>query len=119
MKFKSLVLAAALCLPLAGCANRQPVSAPIPGAINAFDSNAFQTLATTHAFVVSVKSHADTLTPTEKAILNQLIVDLNTADAVYKVYHNAGAPVSQESNVSAALSKVNADQAAAIQSGVK
>lgn len=104
---------------LSGCVHSGIVTTPIPGAVNQFDSDTYQTLATAHAFVESIKLNSKTLSANEKAIVNQLIVDLNAADALYSAYHTAGAPTSQQSAVQTAVAKVQGDQQVAINSGVK
>lgn len=115
-----LVLASLVMLPV-GCARN--VTAPpaplITGANSQFDQNAYQTLVTAHAFVTSVKGNSAKLTPTEKTTFNQLIVDLNAADVLYKAFHTAGAPVAQQAQMQAAVDKVSTDQQQAINSGVK
>lgn len=89
----------ALCLGLiatialtVGCAKH--VAAPVPGAINVFDSTSYRTLVDAQAAIQSVKADVangkKTLNPTEKAVLNQAIQDYNIAQAAWQAYH-AGA----------------------------
>lgn len=106
-----------LAISLAGCAHQ--VTAPIPGATSAFDSNAFQALATAHGIAQSFSTQACsnngnkpgcfTPKPAEKTAINQFIADLNTADVVYAAYHGG---TQTQAAAQAAINKVTSDQAA-------
>jgi len=110
------IAAAALMYVPIGCVH-QPVQAPIPGSINAFDSSAYQTLRTAHDIAQSLSDQACTnngnkpgcFAPSDgqKAIVNQFIGDLNIADTIYAAYHS-GAATQQQAQ--AALDKVTTDQ---------
>ena len=113
---KRIILTLTL-LPFMGCTHKT-VQAPIPGALNAFDSSAYQTLRTAHDIAASFSAQACSNngnkpgcfnpTTTEKATINEFIGDLNVADTVYAAYHN-GAKTQAEAE--AAINKVTADQA--------
>ena len=84
-------LAVALSFGMAGCA---PKNQPLPtGAVNAVDAQLNANLQAAHAAVlqyeadVAVGKH--TPDATEKAIVNKVIVALNTADPLYQSYHAA------------------------------
>jgi predicted lipoprotein len=86
---KGAVLAVALLLILAACATT--ATAPThPGAINAFDSTAYDTLITVQASLNQAKALITTY-PQFKADLNTAIAAYNAAQAAYKTYHAAGA----------------------------
>jgi hypothetical protein len=94
---KKVALFILLILPL-GCktlTSNTPPSALAPGALNAFDQQAYQTLSAAHAFAVSASGNAATLTTTEKADLNSFIAILNTADVLYQAYHAGTATQAQ------------------------
>jgi hypothetical protein len=79
---------------LAGCKTATattPPAALAPGALNQFDSDAYQSLSAAHAFAGSASANASTLTPTEIAALNTFITALNAADLLYISYHNGQA----------------------------
>ena len=108
-----------------GCAKRTSTSPPAPptNSINTVDAKLNETLQPIHAFVKSLVEQNNagtvTLTANQKALLNQLVTDVNVADALYQAWHNAGAtgPTTQ---VNAAITKAQTDQAnlnAAIQGG--
>ena len=116
MKFRSLLAVPILALALSGCAH-QPAQAPIPGAINNFDSSAYQTLRTAHGIAQSLsdqscsnnnKPGCRSFSEHEKAIINQFINDLNTADVTYSAYHNGAAT---QAAAQSAVNKVSTDQA--------
>lgn len=105
-----------LALLLMGCAHQ--VTAPIPGATNAFDSTAYQTLRTAHDIAQSFSTQACsnngnqpncfTPKPMEKTAINQFIQDLNLADVVYAAYHSGS---QTQAAAQAAITKVQSDQA--------
>jgi hypothetical protein len=90
----------------------------IPGANNQFDQDTYRALATAHAFALQAQQNAVQNPPsaTQKAILNQFITDLNTADVIYSAYHALQATQAQ---MQAALDKVKADQASFSTAGVQ
>lgn len=102
-----------------GCANQKPAQAPIPGAINSFDSSAYQTLRTAHGIATSFSTQACSNngnkpgcfnpTPVEKIAINQFIGDLNIADVTYAAYHSG---TKTQAETQAAIDKVASDQAA-------
>lgn len=111
----STVLAGAMLLT--GCTH-QPAQAPVPGALNTFDSNAYQALRTAHGIASSLsaqsctnngnKAGCRTFTANEKSVINQFITDLNTADVTYTAYHNGAAT---QAAMQAELTKVQTEQA--------
>ena len=126
----SLVLALLLILgslALTGCAKAPPTTppaAPPPGTLNCaivgqatcdFDHTTNVTLQTAHggfaSFVADNNSGKFVLTVGQKALLNQVVTDLNTADLIYQDWHNAGGTGAQ-APVKAAVSKVQAGQTA-------
>ena len=102
-----------MALMLSGCAAR----AVHPGAANAFDSSAFDTLDITHGVIENTKTDIAagafdaSLVPNIKAALNDLIVAYNVADSAYLVYHVAAlsgtATVAQTNALTAGLQQVN------------
>ena len=114
MKRFAALASLALVLTLAGC---KPANAPLPtGAINATDAGLNANLQAAHAAVVQYEADvtAGKHTPTaqEKAIVNDLITALNTADPLYQSYHaalvaNPGA--GEPANLAAALAAVTAN----------
>lgn len=94
-----------------------------PGATSLFDSATYESLASIHALVASLTQQisAGTLAPTstEKAALNQIITDLNTADIAYAAFH---AGVTTQAAMQSLLTTVQADQVAlatAVTNGAK
>ena len=89
-----------------------PTAAPT-GSLNTFDATTNETLQAIHAFVASMvaqnNSGAITLTISQKALLNQLVTDVNTADVIYQAWHNAGG-TGATAPVSTAINKAQADQ---------
>jgi len=75
-------------LLLSSCAKQ--VATPHPGAINAFDSNAYDILITEQASIEQAKVDIGKF-PNLKASLNAVIVQYDTTMATYKLYHNAAA----------------------------
>lgn len=106
------------CLCLAGCkvaTVTTPPAALIPGAINQFDQTTYQALTAAHAFAQQAASNPSILSVPQKTILNQFILDLNSADTLYAAYHSLQATQAQ---MQAALTAVQTDQAM-FASGVK
>lgn len=107
----ALVLAVSVVTIPTGC-RHTPAQAPIPGAINNFDSSAYQTLRVAHDIAKSLSDQAAAGTfkpsPVQKTAINQFISDLNIADVVYAAYHNGAATQAQ---AQAAIDKVTAEQA--------
>lgn len=83
---KILLLALALSLPfgLTSCSN--PATVTHPGAVNAFDSNAYDALITAQAAIEQAKVG---IAPQYKTQLNQVIAGYNAAMHAYQVYHAA------------------------------
>jgi len=120
-----LVLAIVLSFGL-GCAKAPPTivpSAPPPiGSLNCavvgqvactFDVDTNATLAAAHAIVLRVVTDNNAgnfvLTASQKSLLNQIVDDLNLADAIFQAWHNAGGSGSTVP-VQSAVAKVQADQ---------
>lgn len=129
-KSYSLVLALLLVagsLTLTGCAKAPPTTppaAPPPGTVNCqvlgqaicdFDHQTNVSLQAIHGFVAKFVADNNagnfTLTVNQKALLNQIVDDVNLADATYQAWHNAGGAGAQ-APVTAAVSKVQAGQIA-------
>ena len=125
---KSVVTLAIVLLLIAGigCANKTSTTPPAPppvGSINSTDATLYQTLSPIHDFVNSLVSQNNagtvTLTANQKALLNQLVNDVNIADALYQAWHNAGA-TGPTTAITTAISRAQSDQNslnAAIQGG--
>src|SRR6185369_14413075 len=81
-----LIASTLLVLTLTSCA-----SAPIqhPGAINAFDSNAYDALITEQAAIEQAKSNINSF-PQFKTQLNNVIAQYNVTMDAYKTYHSVG-----------------------------
>ena len=109
---KMLNVVCSLCLLIpAGCGavkTSTPPASLAPDALNQFDSDAYKSLATAHAFAQSAAGNGPTLTPTEKAALNQFIQYLNLADTLYVSYHSGAA---SQTAMQAALTAVNTSEA--------
>lgn len=111
MRFRHIVLAAALALPLAGC---HSTSAPPPplvtGALNQFDQASFQALMAVQATLNSLKTsiEANTALAYLKPTINQAITDYNTAQLAYSIYHGAASADNQQILITA-IQKVQAD----------
>lgn len=115
--FVVLALAAAM-----GCARK--VAAPLPGAINSFDSISYVTLMDTQAAINAVKDDVAagkiTLSPTQKTVLNQAIQDYDIAQASWQAYHSGA--TGDTAGLTAAINQIVADVAAIavkIQGGAK
>ena len=125
-KALTLTLALAICLSVVGCAKKTTTSvpaAPPAGSLNTADATIDQTLEPIHAFVQSMVTQNNTgaimLTAADKALLNQLVTDVNAADAVYLAWRTAGGTGST-TQVNTAIAKAQADQTslnASIQGG--
>lgn len=79
----------ALLLALTGCAAKSGSTTPPPphpGAANAFDSAAYDSLVTIQAGIEQAKVNAPV---GQKALLNQIIADYNLAMHAYEAYHAA------------------------------
>jgi len=93
--FKKMGLVLAI-LALAGCAKQATVR---PGAVNTFDSQAFDSLVTAQA-AIEQASKEITAFPNLKPELNHVIDGYNSAMVAYKAYHEAalaGKPTDQAS----------------------
>ena len=112
-----LVLLCCLTLPpIMGCTVNSPTPPLAPGAINQFDSDTYRTLATAHGFAAQAASNPAVLTPGQKVVLNQFIVDLNAADTLYVAYHSG--TVTQADMMTSVVA-VQGDQAKFAALGVK
>lgn len=88
MKLPSLLL---VCVLFAGCAARTIH----PGAANAVDSNAYDTIFIAHNVIESTKADLSankfpaSIAPNVVTALNRLVTAYNLADQAYIAYHNA------------------------------
>ena len=84
-----------------GCAAAKPIH---PGAVNQFDSTAYDSLITVQAALTTAKGQIAAF-PQFKPQLNQAIAAYNTAQAAYKVYHTAAlaGDTSQQAALSAEI----------------
>ena len=87
-------------------------SAPViqhPGAINSFDSNAYDTLITEQAAIEQAKLNIAQF-PQFKTQLNNVIAQYNVTMEAYKIYHNAGSGdiASLQSQISSLVTNVAA-----------
>lgn len=87
-----------------GCA-AHTVKAPIPGALNTFDSDSYQTLMTAQATLNSLKSTVAT-TPSLKPVLNEAISAYDIAETAWQAYH-AAASSALQSSLTTALDDLN------------
>jgi hypothetical protein len=114
-KTLTLTLALAMCLSVVACANKttNPPPAPPTGSLNSFDADTNTALQTIHAFVGSMvaqnNSGAITLTVNQKALLNQLVASVNSADVIYQAWHAAGG-TGPTAPVQTAVAKAQSDQ---------
>jgi len=100
-----------------GC-TKNPVSAPIPGSANAFDSSSYLTLVTTDSVIQSTKvdltagNFSASVAPTVKSALNILIQAYDVANTAYLAYHTAAlantATPAQQQAVASNLSTMEA-----------
>ena len=101
-----------LTLPLGtvGCAKK--ATAPVPGAINTFDSTTYRALMDAQAAINSFKADVTSgklpETPAIKTALNQVISDYNAADQLYQAYH-ASAGTTPQAPVQAAVTSLQTD----------
>ena len=97
---------------MAGCAKK--VTAPLPGAINSFDSLSYQTLMDAQAAINAVKddiaANKFTPTPTQKTVLNQAIGGYHIAQAAWQAYHSGA--TSDTAGLTSAINQLVADVAA-------
>lgn len=81
-------------LLITGCQVKANTTLP-PGALNTFDADSYRVLSDAHAVVQSIHDDAAagkvTLTEGQKALVNHVISDDNTADHLYQAYHASGA----------------------------
>jgi hypothetical protein len=108
----------AFALVLAGCA----AHVIHPGAANAFDSSAYDSVLVAHSVIETTKTDlangafSASIAGNVKAALNALIKSYDIADSAYIAYHNAalaGTATTDQSNaVTAALANVNAKTSA-------
>src|ERR1700690_805052 len=102
------LLSVFLALPL-GCVKH--VQVPIPGQINTFDGTSYRTLMDAQAAIQSVRANVTSgqlvLSPAQKKVFNQIIVDYNTTEALWHAYH-AGA-TSDATALTAAIQSLVAD----------
>jgi hypothetical protein len=117
---KKLLIALALCLPLAAC---KPSATPIalaPGYQNATDQQMGEILAGARRFYISIQSQVSsgtlTMGDTIKASFNDFGRSLNAADSVYLAYHSGAATQAQ---AQAQVNIVQAQQAALPLPGAK
>src|SRR5689334_5487220 len=85
-KMKKLLLVS--CLLLGSCANQQPPTIQHPGAVNAFDNYAYDTLRIEEKALLEAKAHLST-TPLIVPAYNAAKEQYNTTIAAYKTYHLA------------------------------
>lgn len=111
LRILRLSLLPVLLLLLAAC--HKQVQAPIPGAINTFDSNTYRALSVAQASINSFKNDPSfpsivAAHPQVKTILNQAITDYNAANALYQAW-KASAGANPTAPVQAAIDKMNTD----------
>ena len=111
MKLMTTLLLAGALTVTAGCHKTAP-TAPVPGAINTFDSTIYRALMDAQAAINSIRTDIQsgklTETPGINTALNQVINDYNTADALWQAYHASQGQTSQ-APVQAAVTKLQAD----------
>jgi len=115
MKLARITLALALCLAFAGCGLK--AQAPIPGAVNQFDSDTYLTLSTAKGAIDQAKAEltanafSGTVATNVKTAINVAVSTYNTADITYQAYHQAAlagtATATQQTAVTAALANLN------------
>jgi hypothetical protein len=81
---RSFAIVCGLFLLLAGCVKNATVSHP--GAINAFDSNAYDSLVTAQGAIDAAKPLA--VTQAQKDVINKVIAAYNAAKSAYLLYHS-------------------------------
>lgn len=114
MRQKRILLPLLMLLLLTAACQKQ-VKAPVPGAINTFDSDTFRALADAQASINSFKNDPALPSiiakhPIVKTVLNQAITDYNTANALYQAW-KATNGTAATAPVQAAVDKVNGDVA--------
>ena len=88
---RALVLFLAATLTLSGCAARQIH----PGAVNKFDSDAYDALLVTDSIIKSTRTDIEngvfpaSIAPKVKDAINYVITAYNAANTSYRVYHAA------------------------------
>ena len=119
-RFTALASLALVMFLFVGC---KAVNTPLPtGAINAADAGLNANLQAAHAALVQyeadVASGQHVPDATEKAIVNKVILSLNTADSLYQSYHaalklnpGAGEPAELVSALAAVTTNLQALQA--------
>lgn len=113
-KIRVVLLCAFLGFGLGWAMGCKPASAPLPaGAINAVDAQTNADLQAAHAYVAQweadVKAGKYTPSSQEKAIFNNLVTGLNTADPLYQSWHTALASqpnTGEPANLSAAVTAI-------------
>ncbi len=107
-RIKSIILAGCLLLT-AGCGRQ--IRTVHPGAINTYDSVAYDTLIASQAALEESKAQAANK-PAYKGGLNHAIESYNTALTFYRVYHNGVHSNLQLADLNAALEVLAKDIAA-------
>jgi hypothetical protein len=113
VRLQTVLVLLLLALLSNGCAAR-PVH---PGAVNKFDSDAYDALLVTESVIQSTKADLTnnvfptSIAPNVKDALNYLINSYNVADIAYKAYHSAAlagtvTPV-QQANVTTAINQMS------------
>jgi hypothetical protein len=113
---KTLVaLIVACCLATTACTTN--VRAPIPGAVNQFDSDTYLSLVTAKGVIDQTKadlaagSFPVNITPIVKQSVNDAVQAYNVADTAYQAYHAealaGSATVAQQNAVSQKVSDLN------------
>jgi len=106
-----VLLAVALLTPLSAC-HKAVTAAPVPGAVNTFDSTIYRALMDAQAAINSFKSDVAagnvTETPALKTALNQAITDYNAANMLWQAYHTAAGTTSS-APVQAAVTQLQTD----------
>jgi hypothetical protein len=113
-----LGLSIALALSLAfGSACNHNVQAPIPGAVNQFDSDTYLSLVAAKASIDQTKAElasgafSPAVAATVKEAVNYAVASYNVADITYQAYHTAAlagnATPAQQAEVNRAVSNLN------------
>lgn len=117
--FRVYLLVSVLAFTLSGCAKQSAgtVAPTHAGAANSFDSATYDALVSAQAAIEQAKVG---ITPSKKALLNQVIAAYNTAEAAYSAYHAAATAGSLMTGQQADLqSKMTALQNGLSQLGAK
>lgn len=114
---KTLALSLALSLALLTGCHKNVVQAPIPGAVNQFDSDTYVSLATAKGAIDQAKveyannAFPASVAPKIKEAINYAVATYNIADTTYQAYHVAAvagsATPAQQQAVSNAVSNMN------------